>query len=202
MRLSLCFFAWLIAAISCHAQNSVSLKYYKDSAMVQRWDASTEKAIAAMDANKAPKPGKLQKQDPSLKTEFSGKTFSSGGGAFGKPLAGQKEFQFDQKVSPDKFATRSFFGIKNPWFGRKTLATDKASLWSKTDVANADKSFAVDSANTREFYQADKVAGERMQEVPTRSTKVEAKAQGMMDSISNQKNLTVEQVRELLNKNH
>ncbi len=202
MRLSPCLFAWLIAAISCHAQNSVSPKYFKDSSMAQRWDSSTEKAMAAMGVTKAGESGKRKKEDASLKTEFSDKTFSSGGGEFGKSMAGQKEFQFEQKVSSEKFATRSFLGIKNPWFGRKTVEADKASLWSKTGIANADKKFAVDAAGTREFYQADKKAGERMEEVPTRSTKVEGKAQGMMDSISSQKNLTVEQVRELLNKNH
>lgn len=205
MRPCLCLFAWLIVSITCHAQNTVSPEYYKDSPMAQRAISSIEKADAAMGASKTGKDGKprkRKKQDDTLKTEFSDKTFSSGDRAFGKAASGQKEFQFDQKVTPDKFATRSFFGIKNPWFGRKTVATDQASLWSKTAVANADKSFAVDSANTREFYQADKVAGERLEEISTRSTKIEPKAQGMMDTISNQKNLTVEQVRELLNKNH
>lgn len=163
--------------------------------MVQRWDTPAQKAMEAM------KPGKKKKNDPSLQADFSDKAFTGGGGEFGKKLSGQKEFQFDQKVSSEKFATRSFLGIKNPWFGRKTVATDKASLWSKTDIANANKKFAVDAAATREFYQTDKKAGLRLAEVPTRSTKVEAKAQGMMDTISNQKNLTVEQVRELLNKN-
>lgn len=201
MRLSFCLFAWLIVSITCHAQNSVNMDLYPDSSMVQRWDASTQKAMAAMNPGKGGKPGRTRKGDPVLKTEFSEKTFSSGGGQFGKTVSGQKEFAFDQKVSADKFATRSFFGIKNPWFGRKTVGTDKASLWSKTGVANADKKYAVDATDTREFYQADKKAGERLEPVPTASLKMEGKAQGMLDSISSQKTLTVEQVRELLNKN-
>jgi hypothetical protein len=172
--MSFCLFAWLIVSINCHAQNSVNMEGYQDSPMVQRWNAPAQKAIEAM------KPGKKNKKDDlSLQADFSGKTFTAGGGEFGKSLS----------------------GIKNPWFGRKTVETDKASLWSKTDIANANKSFAVDAAATREFYQADKKAGERLEPVPTRSTKVEPKAQGMMDKISSQKNLTVEQVRELLNKN-
>ncbi len=202
MRLSFCLFVWSIVSITCHAQNSHNMQFYPDSSMVKRWDASTQKAMAAMNVNESGKPGKRKKHDASLKTEFSDKTFSSAGGEFGKSLSGQKEFALNDKVSPDSFATRTFFGIKNPWFGRKTVETDKAILWSKTNIANADRKFAVDGADVREFYQADKKTGERLEALPTRSTTVDGKAQGMMDNISSQKNLTVEQVRELLNKNH
>jgi hypothetical protein len=162
-------------------------------------DSATQKAISATTIDPTGK-RKKKKPDPLLQNSFQSKTFGGGGGTFSKKLSGQKEFLFDQKVSTSNFSTRSLFGLKNPWFGKKVVETGKASLWSKTEVANADKKFPLESADTREFYQADKKAGERMEAVPIRSIKMEGKSQGLMTSIAEQKNLTVEQVRELLNK--
>jgi hypothetical protein len=203
MRLTPFLFAWMIGLIIGHAQNTVSPEYYKDSAMAQRAISSIEKANAAMGVTKVGKngkPAKRKKNDPSLNTEFSDRTFSGGGGNFDKKLAGNHSYRLDKDLAPGGFATRSFLGIKNPWFGKKVAKTGAASLWSKTDVANADKKFAVDDADTREFYQADKKAAEKTDPIATRSTKVEPKFQGFIDKTMNQKNLTVEEVRELLNK--
>lgn len=180
------------------AQNSQNLEYYKDSTMVQRWDSATQKAIAATQANQ---PGKRKKKktDAILRNEFQGKAFEGGGGNFGKKLSGQKDFAFDQKVSSGSFGTRSFFGLKNPWFGKKVAPTSTASLWSKTAVANADKAFPLESAETREYYQADKKAAEREAPVPTRAISVEGSAQGSV-GLSSRKDMTIEEVRHLLNK--
>lgn len=203
MRPTLFLFAWMTGAVICQAQNTVSPEYYKDSPMAQRSISSIEKANAAMGVTRVGrngKPAKREKSDPSLRTDFADKTFTGGGGNFDKKLGGNQSFRIDKDVSPGGFATRSFLGIKNPWFGNKVAKTGAASLWSKTDVANANKKFAVDSADTREFYQADKKAAERTDPVVTRSTKVEPKYQGFIDKTMSQKNLTVEEVRELLNK--
>ena len=198
MRVIVFLLASVVALITCHAQ-SVNIDYYKNSDMVQRWDSATKKAIAAT------QPGttgarKPKKADPLLTNRFQAKTFEGGGGNFDKKLSGQKDFLYDQKTSAGKFATRSFFGLKNPWFGKKVVDTGKASLWSKSAVANADKKFPLESAETREFYQADKNAFGRNEVVPTRPADARGKAQGVVEAVSRNDNLTIEQVRELLNK--
>lgn len=198
MRVTATLFAWLIVLITCHAQNTMPMSAYTDSDMMQRWDSATKKAIAATQPQPTGK--KPRKADPLLTNSFQGRKFDGGAGSFDKKLSGQKDFLYDKKTSASKFGTRSFFGLKNPWFGAKVVDTGKASLWSKTEVANAEKKFPIDSASTREFYQADKKASERQAPYSTGTTKVEPKAQGILSGISEQKNLTVEQVRELLNK--
>jgi hypothetical protein len=191
--------ASVVVSITCRAQSRMNMDLYPNSEMVQRWDSATEKAIAATTI-KPGKPGKKKKADPTLQNNFQSKTFNGGGGKFNKTLAGQNEYRYDQKVAASRFGTRSFFGLKNPWFGKKVVETDKASVWSKTEVANANRKFPMEAAEMRSFYQADKKAAERAQPILTRSTEMEGKSQGFMDSVSQQKNLTVEQVRELLNK--
>ena len=198
MRATVTLFAWLIILITCHAQNSVPMSSYSDSDMMQRWDSAAKKAVAATQPQPAGK--KRKKSDPILQNSFQSKTFEGGGGNFDKKLAGEKTFLYDKKTSSNAYVTRSFFGLKNPWFGKKVVETNKAALLSKSEVANADKKFPIESASTREYYQADKKANERSTPFQTGTTKVEAKQQGLMNSITEQKNLTVEQVRELLNK--
>jgi hypothetical protein len=99
----------------------------------------------------------------------------------------------------DSYTTRSFFGLKNPWFGKKVMKTDSANLWSKSLVANADKKFAVDAASIREFPQAKKSAQGTNHIVEKKTFIVEGKAQGSLDQTKQQ--LTIDEVREILNKN-
>lgn len=201
MRFLSRLFLLCVLAGSVQAQNLVSMEYYKDSTMVQRLNSSTKLAIAATTVDSK---GKKNKQDKEtqmlLENEFQDKAFQGGGSKFGRALPGQRDFLYDQKVSPSKFAARSFLGIKNPWFGKKVAPTGAASLWSKTLVANADKEFPLESAEVRPYYQAGKKASERETPVPTRSTTVDGKSQGFLSMVSSQNNLTVEQVKELLNK--
>lgn len=199
MRVTVFLFVSVVMMITCHAQSAHNIDLYPNSEMVQRWNSSTKLAIAATTVDPTGK-NKKKKSDPSLQNSFQGKTFEGGGGSFGKKLSGQEAFRYEEKVTTGKYGTRSLFGLKNPWFGKKVVETEKASLWSKSAVANADKKYPLDAVEMREFYGADKKASERLEAIPTRSTTVEPKSQGFMNSISEQKNLTVEQVRELLNK--
>jgi len=109
-------------------------------------------------------------------------------------FAGKKQF------GSDSYTTRSFFGLKNPWFGKKVMKTDEASLWSKSLVGNADKKFAVDAASIREFPQAKKSAQGTNHIVEKKTFVAEGKAQGALDQTKPQ--LTIDEVREILNKNH
>jgi hypothetical protein len=200
MRVFVFLLSWVVVLITCHAQNRVDMNYYQGSEMVDRWNSATKKAIAATQPDMTGS-RKRKKPDPLLTNQYQGKTFEGGGGNFDKKLSGQKEFLYDQKTTAaNTVATRSFFGLKNPWFGKKVMDTGKASLWSKTAVANADKKYPLEGVETRGYYQAEKKALGRTEAVPTRQAEVSAKAQGVVESVSQSSNLTIEQVRELLNK--
>jgi hypothetical protein len=197
MRVPVYLIALAVLATTCPAQNRLSLDDYSNSEMIQRWNSTTQKAIAAYSQDQ---PGKKKKVDPLLQNRFQNKSFEGGRGGFGKNFADQRGFVYNEKVSTEKFGTRSFLGLKNPWFGKKVVETPKAGLWSKSAVANIDKKVAVESAQTREYYQADKKVPGRTTSLTIRPTEMEGKAQGFVDSVSQQQTLTIEQVRELLNK--
>jgi hypothetical protein len=141
----------------------------------------------------------------SLVNPMDGKKFNTAGFSSAKKATGPSTFLYDQKFSSQKYQNvRSFLGVKNPWFGKVVYESNKASLWSKTLVKNADKKVDVESVKTRKFHLADKKAAKR--EDPVRgSTYLErGGAQGSLDRVSEQigKNLTIDQVRQILNKNH
>lgn len=142
--------------------------------------------------------------DMSLRNTMDGKPFNGGGTMdFSKKTAAQTTFVYDQKLKPQGYTTRSFFGLKNPWFGKKIESAD-ASVWSKTIVENADRKVAVDNVKMTEFATGEKKASIgngvvlQPQFVPKSGTP------GAMDQINSQlqkKNMTIDQVRDLLNKN-
>ncbi len=98
---------------------------------------------------------------------------------------------------------RSFLGLKNPWFGKKIYESNQATVWSKTLITNADAEFPVKATKTEKFYQADKKVSRREEPVKTSAYLGRGSSQGRLDEISEKidKNMTVEQVREILNKN-
>ena len=114
---------------------------------------------------------------------------------------------------PNSFTTRNsqpknieafalFLGLKNPWLGKTVYDSSQASLWSRTLVVNAGKKVPVESAQTQKFYQADKRVGRREEPVKTSAYLGRGSVQGSLNQISDKidKNMTIEQVRELLNK--
>jgi hypothetical protein len=145
----------------------------------------------------------MAKPDMSLINPMNDKKFQGERFSLGKKAAAQSKFLFYQKLSaPKYYSVRSFLGIKNPWFGKVVYDSSQASLWSKSLVVNADKKVPVDSAQTRKFYQADKQAARREQPVKAGAYLGRGGAQGSLDKISDKidKNMTIEQVREILNK--
>jgi hypothetical protein len=144
------------------------------------------------------------KPDMSLINPMNGKKFEGGGFSVGKKVPGSSKYLYDQKLSPGKYPyVRSFLGVKNPWFGRVVYDSNQANLWSKTLVVNADKKVSVESAQTPKFFQADKKAARREEPVKTSAYLGRGGAQGSLDQISDKidKNMSIEQVREILNKN-
>jgi len=98
--------------------------------------------------------------------------------------------------------TRSFLGIKNPWFGGKVYDTKGASLLTKSALVNADREVPVKKAEAAEYYDATKAANFGSPVVPVRPFIPQAAAQGAVSGISDKINdkMTIDEVRELLNK--
>jgi len=99
---------------------------------------------------------------------------------------------------------RSFLGIKNPWFGGKVYDSQAASTWSKSAIANADRKVPVKKAEAVGFYDATKQATLGATTVPLHPFTPQAGAQGAVSRISDKINnkMTIDEVRELLNKPH
>ena len=143
------------------------------------------------------------KPDMSLLNPMNDKKFDGGGSSLGKKAAGSSKFLYDQKLSTEKYRNvRSFLGLKNPWLGKTVHDSSQASLWSKTLVVNAGKKVPVEPVQTQKFYQADKRVARREEPVKTSAYLGRGSVQGSLNQISDKidKNMTIEQVRELLNK--
>jgi hypothetical protein len=147
----------------------------------------------------------LAKPDMSQINPMNGKKFDGGGFFMKKTPSASSQFLFEQKTSTEKYRNvRSFLGVKNPWIGKKVYESNQASVWSKTLVANQDtKKFAVKSAATGKFHEAERRAARREDPFKTSRYLAQGSSQGRLDEISEKidKNMTIEEVREILNKN-
>ena len=96
--------------------------------------------------------------------------------------------------------TRSFLGLKNPWFGEKVYSTKETAAISSYDVKRAaasDKTTEVDG-----YYKATQAASLGSPVVPLTTFVPEPAAGGAVSRISDKINqkMTIDEVRELLNK--
>lgn len=135
---------------------------------------------------------------------LDGKKFNGGGTMdFSKKTAGQTAFVYDDKMRTQTYTTRSFFGLKNPWFGKK-VESSEASFMSKSLVENADRKYEVEKLKVSEFATADKKASIGHGVVPQPQFVPKGATQDGMDQINDKikkKNMSIDQVRDLLNKN-
>jgi len=195
MRTGIFILIGLAGTLCCQAQSAD----YRDSAMWKRWDESRNKAVKAINSDSS---GKRTKKDPSLVNDMATKTFDGGTLALDRKVSDISAFAYGQKDMVKKYDTRSFLGIKNPWFGKKSYQSDEASLFSKT-LMDDDKKFSVKKADAGESYLADKTAPPSREIVETKTYEPTGKTPGTLQAISKKmsKEMTIEQVRDLLNKN-
>lgn len=125
-------------------------------------------------------------------------------GAYGTKTFAANNYAGVKDASTRTYETRSFLGIKNPWFGRKVFATDDNRL-AKRSAREGGETFATETYAVREFGRS-RPATENTQPVAAaaapRPYLVPGKTQGALDRFTEnlQKDLTVDDVRELLNK--
>lgn len=148
---------------------------------------------------------RIQRPDMNLSSPLQTKNYAGTGGLVIKNASlGEKSFSGTKAASMQKFAgARSFLGIKNPWFGNRTYDARPAGLSSRGGLAKLDTGYEVKDAATRSFPSGSK-------SVPLNSGSVAAGpflnqggAQGALDQITDKvkKEMTIDEVRELLNKN-
>lgn len=140
--------------------------------------------------------------DMSLENSMNGKAFKGVGGTdVTKKSSLLKAYAIDKKVTEKSYGTRSFLGIKNPWIGSRTYESKEVSLLSKSLVANIDRKVAVTNAEADQFNLADKKIPKADAVVKTRASTEKGVAQGAMDMLSEKnKDMTIDEVREILNK--
>jgi hypothetical protein len=147
-----------------------------------------------------PRMQQILNPDYNMGSALQNKSYYSGGaaGLDTTKSANVKDFYFVQKFSSKSFETKEF-AAKDFWGGDFQFATKAAYV--KTDSA-ADKIFETKSAPVKEAHESGKDYGTKGYE--TREADEKGKtSQEHLDEIYKGKNaLNMNQVRDLLNKNH
>ena len=156
--------------------------------------------------------------DPS-RSSVGGRTYDTG-------HARVKEFYYDQKAHPGSYGTRDFYGSKKDWSGDLKYAARDANTHGRYAIPNATKTAATKTAATKEAWDSGKTAathglhdGQREYLGPESKklrTPVDPASQGdwrnagresvvnsgtSVEKYTTLKQLTIEDIRELLNKN-
>ncbi len=136
-----------------------------------------------------------------------------GGRGFAMKGASVKEFQFDQKVSPKQFNTAAYAGTKSSWMGNFKFSANSAKTTGKYEIPNADKAAPVKEHAVKGYVDSDKkmavrdYAGQRpylrrgaSQDLIDKNPEKAAQG-GTVGWNGTMKPMTIDDVRELLNKN-
>lgn len=138
-----------------------------------------------------------------LESQFQSKSYTgSSGTKFKSSPLSEKSYGANESPLTKEFSgSRSFLGIKNPWFGQRIFAAKPATLISRTGF-DPSKSYDVQRASTATYVAASKKANSSKTEVLPKPFLVQGGAQGAMQQISDKvkKEMTIDDVRELLNK--
>jgi len=144
---------------------------------------------------------RIMKPNRDLGNPLQNKSFAATGSIplNSSPAAGQGGYG-TKDAAVKEFSTRSFLGLKNPWFGSKVFATKGAASMPFYDVKSAGFN---KTANTTAFYSGTKTASLGSPIVPVTTFVPAPAAQGAVSRISDKINdkMTIDEVRELLNKN-
>ena len=146
---------------------------------------------------------RIQNPDRTMASPMQGKSFGAAGAASAASFQGAgRSFGGADKAAVKTFAgTRSFFGIKNPWFGEKVYPAGASPLGKAGSAVLADRVYPVADAAVRTAPQASQKTADAAKVVPTVDFDGKGGAQGALDQITDriQKEMTIDDVRELLN---
>jgi hypothetical protein len=136
----------------------------------------------------------MELANPMGAKSFKGASFSAGA------FRGAGAYQ-GVKTAPTKtFGTRSFLGIRNPWFGKKVYQTSAAR--ELTRYVLSDKSFASRTVETMTASEEGRASRQTGRAVETRSFLARGKSQAALDAMNPaaQSALSIDQVRDVLNR--
>ncbi len=161
---------------------------------------------------------KYKSYDPS-RSSVGGRTYDTG-------KARVKDFYYDQKAHPGSYGTRDFYGSRKNWSGDMKYAARDANTHGKYAIPNATKAADTKTAATNQAWDAGKTAatrglydGKREYLGPESAklrTPIDPASQGdwrsagresmvnsgtSVEKYSTMKPLSIEDIRELLNKN-
>jgi len=137
---------------------------------------------------------RADKENPMGEKEFNSAPFAA------SEFRGAKEYSGVKSAGTKAFRTREFFGIRNPWFGKKVYETQAAR--ELTRYVLSDKAFASRAVAPKAARDAKKRAGGVDGAVDTREFLARGKAQGSINNThSTGPALSIDEVRELLNRN-
>jgi len=179
----------IAAAAFAHAQQ-------QEQGLLNRIDTQRKMIIESSNSGKS---------NPALASPLSGKSYGSS--SFDTKNFGTGALQ-TKGAQMKTYATKSFFGIKNPWFGKATfetkssheagLAARESSQQYKTDafaVSNYDKASKKDLLDTDAVLPANTQPRKFLgPEKPDKSEGIDKFTQNLS------KDLTIDDVRDLLNK--
>jgi len=155
-----------------------------------------------------------QQQDKKLMDRIQRPDMQLGSPLQTKSFAGAQDLKIQSSAASNKTfgvaeasnlkvfqGSRSFFGIKNPWFGQRTYDAKTADLTSRGGAEIA-KSYRVKETAVSSYSASARKANPSAAEVPLKPFLVPGEAQGAMQQISDKvrKEMTIDDVRELLNK--
>lgn len=141
---------------------------------------------------------RLDKPNMELKNSFQDKAFG-GGKSYGARNAHVKEFYVPERYAPKSFQTRSF-AAKSHHAGDLKYATGEASTKGRYSIPNATKKAETKTLAVKDAREAGKTVETR--EMETSASQMRGKSQALLDAEnSGRAPMTIDQVRELLNKN-
>ncbi len=147
---------------------------------------------------------RIQRPNMELVNPMQGKTFNGGGGVkIQEAAVGRAAFDSTKTAALKEFSgTRSFLGIKNPWFGNRVFETKAAPLSGLGGPAKLDAAYPTREAAIGGFAGSDKRANLGSSRVEVQPFLVRGEAQGALEQISDKisKEMTIDDIRELLNK--
>lgn len=148
---------------------------------------------------------RMLKPDMDLGNPLQTKEFNPGGSMELRAASySSRGFDPSKQANIKEFAfTRSFLGIKNPWFGNKVFETGTPGDWQQKSMWGADKTVDVRTAPATAFYDSEKPANLGNSIVPVQPFEARGAAQGAVSQVTDKisEKMTIDEVRELLNKN-
>jgi hypothetical protein len=150
--------------------------------------------------DRRPMSERLDNPDLTLKSAFADRGFTAGGKFNTDKSATIREFPFVRSANGrEGFRTKDFAGSKG--FRTKDFAGNKPAREGGKTFAQTDKSYGTKTFDVREDRMANKTYGTRDFVPGEKTTAPNGKRQDTIDAMMEKKNLTIDEVRELLNKN-